>query len=281
MKNLLVRASICLLAFIGVNLSTAAQIDNKWDQGPKLYCGTDATSFAGENGQLAVVRTSGASIVGKVEVFNLDAPLNGITFENFSLWAGQPEDVNGVAGNTLRKVSVSNPPEVLNTIEPGSSSFSANCCSEQMTLFKGKLYHAHYSDSIQQLAIDTFGDSEVAVTYPQSDVVGMASDSTQIWISKWSEKQVWLFALRQHQRDHRWVGVCLCRTTSSQQITLREPGAASLAQTRRPFVRRRISRAGAPAPHVISVAGRCANTASVTSIRRDIFSLRLRWKLNR
>jgi len=119
MKNLLVRASICLLAFIGVNPSTAAQIDNKWDQGPKLYCGTDATSFAGENGQLAVVRTSGASIVGKVEVFNLDAPLNGITFGNFSLWAGQPEDVNGVAGNTLRKVSVSNPPEVLNTIEPG------------------------------------------------------------------------------------------------------------------------------------------------------------------
>ena len=190
MKNLLVRASICLLAFIGVNLSTAAQIDNKWDQGPKLYCGTDATAFQEENGQVAVVRTSGASIVGTVQIFRLDVPLNGITFGNFSLWAGQPEDVNGVPGNTLRRVSVSSPPTVLNTVQAGSGSFSSNCCNEQMTLFKGKLYHAHYNDAIQQLSIDPSGDSQVEVTYPQSNVVGMASDGTRIWISKWEEAQV-------------------------------------------------------------------------------------------
>jgi hypothetical protein len=192
MKNLLARASLCLVALVGTHLSAAAQIDktidNKYDQGPKLYCGTDTTGFAGENGQLAVVRTSGATTVGKVQIFNLDVPLNGITFGNFSLWAGQPEAVDGTTGNTLRKVSVSG--SVLNTVEPGSDSFSAECCNEQMTLFKGKLYHAHYSDSIQQLAIDPSGDTEVEVTYPQSDVVGMASDGTQIWISKWSEQQV-------------------------------------------------------------------------------------------
>jgi hypothetical protein len=190
MKNLLVRASICLLAIVGTHLSTAAQLDNQWDQGPKLYCGTDTTGFQGENGQLAVARTSGASIVGTVQIFNLDVPLNGITFGKFSLWAGQPETIGSVVGDTLRKVSVSTPPAVLNTVQPGSASFSAACCNEQMTLFKGKLYHAHYNDAIQQLAIDASGNSEVAQTYPQTDVVGMASDGSKIWISKWSEKQV-------------------------------------------------------------------------------------------
>jgi hypothetical protein len=191
MKSLcLVRASVVLLAVVCSQLSAVAQTDAAPAQSPKLYCGTDATGFEGENGQLAVVRTDGPAIVGTVQLFNLTVPLNGITFDNTFLWAGQPEQVGSVVGNTLRKISVTLPPTVLATIPPGSDSFNAACCSEQMVVFKGQLYHAHYDDVIQQLTVDSSGNSEVTATYAQTDVVGMASDGAKIWISKWSEEQV-------------------------------------------------------------------------------------------
>jgi hypothetical protein len=184
------RISILLLAFIGVHLSANAQAQGDVPQGSRLYCGTDETGFAGENGQMAVVHTAGASIVGGLQLYNLKVPLNGITFGSTFLWAGQPEDVGSVVGNTLRKISVTLPPTVLATIPPGSDSFSSACCNEQMVVFKGNLYHVHYDDVIQQLTVDASGKSEVQQTYPQTDVVGMASDGTKLWISKWSEQQV-------------------------------------------------------------------------------------------
>lgn len=184
------RVSIVLLAVFGSQLSAVAQTDSDAAQGPKLYCGTDETGFDGENGQLAVVRTNGPAIVGSVQLYNLTVPLNGITFDNTFLWAGQPEEVGSVVGNTLRKISVNLPPTVLSTVPPGSNSFSADCCNEQMVVFKGQLYHAHYSDVIQQLTVDSSGNSEVTATYAQTDVVGMASDGAKIWITKWSEEQV-------------------------------------------------------------------------------------------
>ena len=191
MKNLcIVRSSIFLLALIAVHQFAAAQEDLASAQGPKLYCGTDSTGFNGMDGQLAVVHTSGRSIVGTVQLFSLTVPLNGITFDKTFLWAGQPEDVGSVAGNTLRKISLNLPPTVLSTVPPGSNSFSSACCNEQMVVFKGNLYHAHWSDVIQQLTIDASGNSEVTQTYTQDSVVGMASDGAKIWISKWGEQQV-------------------------------------------------------------------------------------------
>jgi hypothetical protein len=59
-----------------------------------------------------------------------------------------------------------------------------------MVVFKGKLYHAHYSDVIQRLVRDSSGDSEVAQTWDQSGIVGMATDGNNIWISNWSSGQV-------------------------------------------------------------------------------------------
>jgi hypothetical protein len=185
-----VRISILLLAFIGMHLSANAQARGDAAQGPRLYCGTDETGFDGENGQLAVVHTAGASLVGAVKLYNLSVPVNGISFDDTFLWTGQPEEVGSVVGNTLRKISAALPPTVLATIPPGSNSFSSACCSEQMVVFKGNLYHAHYDDVIQQLYVDASGNSEVQQTYPQTDVVGMASDGTKLWISKWSEQQV-------------------------------------------------------------------------------------------
>jgi hypothetical protein len=184
-----VRASFLLLAFGAASLPVVGQDTAPVPSG-KLYCGTDESGFNGLDGQLAVVRTDGPSIVGTVQVYNLSVPLNGLAFGSTFLWAGQPEDVAGVAGNTLQKIGLNLPPTVLATVLPGTNSFSSSCCNEQMVVFKGKLYHAHYSDVIQQLTIDSSGNSEVAQTYSQSDVVGMASDGAKIWISKWSEAQV-------------------------------------------------------------------------------------------
>ncbi len=191
MKTLcLVRSSLFLLALIGVQQFAAAQDALASTSSPKLYCGTDQSGFSGMDGQLAVVHTNGPLIVGSVQLFNLTVPLNGITFANTFLWAGQPEDVGSVAGNTLRKISLNLPPTVLSTVPPGSNSFSSACCNEHMVVFKGNLYHAHYNDVIQQLTIDSSGNSEVTQTYAQSNVVGMASDGVKIWISKWDDRQV-------------------------------------------------------------------------------------------
>jgi hypothetical protein len=186
-----VRASILLLlALVGAHLFAVAQEGNSSPEKSRLICGTDESGFNGMDGQLAEVRTDGPSLVSAVQIYNLNVPVNGITFASTFLWAGQPEPVGSVAGNTLQEISVDLPPTVLSTIEPGSNSFSPECCNEQMVSFKGGLYHAHYSDVIQRVIVDSSGNSEVAQTYPQADVVGMASDGDRIWISKWSEEQV-------------------------------------------------------------------------------------------
>lgn len=53
----------------------------------------------------------------------------------------------------------------------------------------GTYYHAHYGDVIQQFGI-LAGLSQVLNTFPQADVVGMASDGDTFWISKWTGKSV-------------------------------------------------------------------------------------------
>lgn len=194
------RRSVILGALFGTALFAAAQSaverpatankDTPIVARATLFCGTDESGFDGMNGELAIVRTSGPHILGSAQVYNLDVPVNGISFDSSFLWAGQPEDVGSVAGNTLRHISISLPPTVISTIEPGSNSFSAECCNEQMLEFKGILFHVHYGTGIQLLAIDSSGDSEVTQTYSQTDAVGIATDGVKIWISLWSNKQV-------------------------------------------------------------------------------------------
>jgi len=155
-----------------------------------LFCGTDASAFAGMNGQLAVVQTEGASTVGKLEIYNLTVPLNGITNSGEHLLAGQPEDVGDIAGNILLTVSETKDPKVLATFPPGNNSFSSACCNEQMLVTASSgIYHVHYSDSIQRISKSS-GETEVRRTYPQTDVVGIATDGVNIWISKWDDRQV-------------------------------------------------------------------------------------------
>lgn len=153
-----------------------------------LYCGTDESGFEDMNGQLAEVSTNGPDLVGSVHLINLYFPLNGLTVVFDKLLAGQPEDVGSAAGNTLRTITVRG---VVSTILPGSESFSPDCCDEQMVVAPdGLLYHAHYGDVIQQLGFTASGESKVLNTFAQTDVVGMASDGVQIWISKWDGREV-------------------------------------------------------------------------------------------
>jgi hypothetical protein len=176
------------LAVLGICNRCVAQADDATT--PRLFCGTDATGFSGENGQLAVVTTSGPLIISTVHVYDLDVPLNGITNAGKFLWTGQPNDVGTSAGNTLRKVSWKLPPAVLSTLLPGTNSFNPSCCDEQMVTTPSGFYHAHYDDVIQLLTIDSSGKSEVKQTFAQSDTVGMAYDGVNIWISKFAGQSV-------------------------------------------------------------------------------------------
>jgi hypothetical protein len=192
MKNLYVRMGLLLLAAVVWQPLAAAQQDDEDFSAttPRLYCGTDASGFSGMDGQLAVIHTNGPATMGPVHLYSLDVPLNSLTPGLGFLWSGQPEDVLGTAGNTLRKISLTLPPTVIATVNPGSNSFSSSCCNEQMVVTSTGFYHAHWSDSIQKLTLDSSGNSEVVRTFPQSNVVGMSSDGTNIWISNWTGLQV-------------------------------------------------------------------------------------------
>lgn len=157
---------------------------------PRLACGTDHFVFGGLNQELAVVQTNGATIVGGIKIFDIQFPVNGLSPASGFVMSGQPEDVTGEGGNTLRVLGDLGPPHVIETIPPGPNSFSNECCNEQMVQGPdGNFYHAHYSDSIQQLVVQN-GKSQVLNTFPQSDIVGMASDGVNLWISNWSTHQV-------------------------------------------------------------------------------------------
>jgi hypothetical protein len=157
---------------------------------PRLVCGTDNFAFNGLSEELAAVHTNGPTVVGGVEIFDIQFPVNGLAPASGYIMSGQPEDVESEGGTTLRVLGDFGPPHVILTVSPGSNSFSADCCNEQMVQAPdGKFYHAHYSDSIQQLVLQG-GQSQVVNTFPQSDVVGMASDGVNIWITNWSAQQV-------------------------------------------------------------------------------------------
>jgi len=180
------------LACTGVALLLLGSAAAEASQPARLYCGTDQTGFEGENGQIAVVATNGPLAEPPV-LYNLTFPLNGLTYlsPKGELLAGQPENVGTTVGNTLRTLTLGVPPVLKTTILPGPSSFSAVCCNEQMVHGPDGIdYHAHYSDVIQSIELGAGNKSKVLQSFPQTDVIGMASDGVIIWISKWSERQV-------------------------------------------------------------------------------------------
>jgi len=157
---------------------------------PRLACGSDHFTFENLSQELAVVQTSGPNIEGPVNIYDISFPLNGLTPAFGYMVSGQPEDAGSSAGNTLNELEDGPPPTILKTVLAGSNSFSSDCCNEQMVLAPdGSFYHAHYGDVIQKLQLQS-NKTTVVESFPQSDIVGMASDGVKIWISNWGTFQV-------------------------------------------------------------------------------------------
>ena len=154
--------------------------------GGTLFAATDNEEFSStfsQTGQDRLYRaTTSGAVVTDFTILTTDYPINGVGEGNGFLFAGQPLTVGGFPGNTLRRIDFSG-----NLIASVLGGFPTACCNEEMALLGGSLYHAHFPDNIQELDP---ASGAVMQTFPQSDVVGMAVINNQIWISKWSGRQV-------------------------------------------------------------------------------------------
>lgn len=141
-----------------------------------LFIGTDNEEFGGGGPSVLVKATvSGASFVSQVNI-PLAFDLNGLGDGPGFLYAGTPNS------NTLRTIDYSG--NVLSTVTGG---FPNSCCNEEMQFSGGKLYHAHYSNNIQQIDPVT---GAVIATFALPSVVGMALVGNQLWITNWDNRQV-------------------------------------------------------------------------------------------
>ncbi len=148
-----------------------------------LFIGTDTEEFHGVlPDRLGKAPTIGATL-GPVSIIPLDYPLNGMVNAGGFLFAGD------ALSNMLRTIDYNGNP--LSAIPAG---FPSGCCNEEMLVAigsevvgTGTLFHAHFPTNIQLIDPAT---GAVMVTYDQADVVGMARVGSDIWISKWSLKQV-------------------------------------------------------------------------------------------
>jgi hypothetical protein len=167
----------------------------------RLFAGTDTDEFGGQcRGRLAWTDTVGPAN-GPINIIAVPYPVNGLTEAPGFLLAGQPETLPTTCdpaflGNNLREIDYNG--GLILQIPAGVPAFSPDCCNEQMVEFPaGVFYHAHFPDVIQRIRI-TGGPakSEVVVTFPQDDVVGMTHVvddpffGTAIWISKWNGQTV-------------------------------------------------------------------------------------------
>ena len=141
-----------------------------------LFIGSDAFVFNNQNVNFLMKATvNGANFVSQSNI-SLAFPLNGIGDGPGFLYAGDP------GTNTLNTVSYAG--ALLTTVTGG---FPNTCCNEEMQFAGGKLYHAHYSDNIQQIDPVT---GAVLATFSQANVVGMALVGNTLWITNWNAKKV-------------------------------------------------------------------------------------------
>ena len=154
----------------------------------RLFIGTDGN---GPNGEVAIVNTDCANAnIFTGRIISLGFPLNGIGIGPGFLWAGQPGTFGTVPGNTLRILSTAEG-STATPVFTLAAGFPAEFFNEQMAGDpNGVLYHAHWPDMIQSLRLVPPAMAPVSKTFPQADVVGMVSDGTQMWISKWGARQV-------------------------------------------------------------------------------------------
>jgi hypothetical protein len=141
-----------------------------------LFIGTDTEEFQGLGTSYLVKATvSGANFVSQTNI-TLSYPLNGLGDGPGFLYSGDPNT------NTLRTIDYNG--NLLTSVPAG---FANTCCNEEMQFSGGKLYHAHWSDNIQQINPLT---GAVIQTFAQPDVVGIALAGSEIWITHWGAQQV-------------------------------------------------------------------------------------------
>ena len=159
-----------------------------------LFVATDNEDFAGglpcvtpEGGagvdRLAVVTTAGPLVVS-VDIICTTFLINGMADADGKLLAGTPE------ANPLNTVAFDG--TLISSIAaPGIP--NSDCCNEEMLFVPqgdgpDKFYHAHWDDVIRE--IDPVTGIQIGPFFPQSQVVGMALINGEIWITKWSPRQI-------------------------------------------------------------------------------------------
>ena len=147
-----------------------------------LFIAADTEDFSGTlPDRLGVWNVTGAT-VNSSNIITTNFFLNGLADAGGKLLTGTP------SANTLRYVG-------FDGTDLGSFTASGipngPCCNEELLFVPqlvgpAKIYHGHYSDAIAE--IDLTGN--LVQSFAQSDVVGMALVGSDIWISKWSNRQV-------------------------------------------------------------------------------------------
>ena len=141
-----------------------------------LFVGTDTEEFENFAGSyLMKVTVNGANFVSQQNI-PLNFNLNGLGDGPGFLYAGEPNQ------NTLRTIDYNG-----NLLTSTSGGFPNSCCNEEMQFLGGNLYHAHWSDNIQQINPTT---GAVIQTFPQNNIVGLAVVGSVIWATNWAAQQV-------------------------------------------------------------------------------------------
>jgi hypothetical protein len=204
---------ICLFgAFLMVAVAPAqANGAHSGKRGGFLFVGTDTEEFGGavSADRLGRFQTRGPNVVGG-GIIATAFPINGMTDAHGFLYSGDPRS------NVIRRITYDG-----SLLGSTVAAIPAACCSEDMILDGRFLYHAHYPSTIEKINAST---GALVQTYAQPNVVGMTfvtddddddgdhhggkefarfdltegvvlfdhgdNDDRQIWITKWSARQV-------------------------------------------------------------------------------------------
>jgi hypothetical protein len=197
----------CLLGFLLILTAPLALASDR--KRGFLFVGTDTEEFRGAPlgpDRLGRFQTRGPNVVGGT-IITTNYPINGMADARGFLYSGDP------LSNVIRKISYDG-----RLLRSTVAAFPPTCCSEDMILAGRFLYHAHHPATIEKINPRT---GALIQTYAQPDVVGMTfvteadddddddgeargrlassgglawshrrKDDRQIWITKWSARQV-------------------------------------------------------------------------------------------
>ncbi len=152
-----------------------------------LYAATDTEEFAGISppDNLAKMETAGPAVNSNLIIVT-DYPVNGLGDGGTFLFAGNPLD------NTISRIDFDG---VFLSSFVGGNPPIGGCCMEDMAFDpvtslanpNGILYHPDWPENIQ--AVDPVTGALLAL-YDMDQVVGMAHVGDEIWISKWTPREV-------------------------------------------------------------------------------------------